>query len=183
MLFRELALEGLLLVIPQKRGDSRGWFSESFRQDLFQAEVGDVSFVQHNQSFSASKGTVRGLHFQLPPAEQGKLVSCPAGAVRDVVVDIRRSSPTFGSHLTVELTEETGHQLWIPPGFAHGFITEVDNTTIFYQVTSYYSLENDRGILWKDPELAIDWGVEAPSVVSEKDMRQPLLSQAIELFP
>src|SRR5690606_35750831 len=149
---------------------------ETFREDLFQERAGAVRFVQDNQSFSAEAGTVRGLHFQLPPTAQGKLVSCAAGALFDVAVDIRRGSPTYGQHVVAELTAENGKQLWVPAGFAHGFCTLVPDTIISYKVTDYYSREHDRGLLWNDPAIGIDWPVTAAgAVLSDKDGRQPPL--------
>lgn len=173
----------LLVITPKRHGDERGWFSEVFREDLFQARVGDTRFVQHNQSFSKPKGTVRGLHFQLAPRAQGKLVRCPRGRILDVAVDLRASSPTFGRHVAVELTAENGRQLWIPPGFAHGFCTLEDDCELAYLVTDYYSPEHDRGLLWSDPALGIDWPVaEADAVLSGKDRVQPRLADLGQVF-
>jgi dTDP-4-dehydrorhamnose 3,5-epimerase len=183
MVFEELAIEGPLVIRPSRHGDTRGWFSETFRHDKFVDAAGDYSFVQHNQSMSAAAGTVRGLHFQIEPKAQGKLVRCLRGGMLDVAVDIRRSSPTFGQHVAVELTEENGHQLWIPPGFAHGFSTRATDTEVFYLVTNYYSPEHDRGLLWNDRALGIDWRVsEGDAVLSEKDKMWPRLAQLRETF-
>jgi dTDP-4-dehydrorhamnose 3,5-epimerase len=156
---------------------------EVFRHDLFQANVGSFEFVQDNQSLSAEIGTVRGLHFQLDPMAQGKLVRCVAGALLDVAVDIRHDSPTFGQHVTAELTAENGCQLWVPPGFAHAFCTLAPNTEINYKVTNYYSREHDRGLLWNDPALGIPWPVSAEkAVLSDKDKVQPKLAELAEIF-
>lgn len=183
MQFEHLALSDLVLVTPKRHGDARGWFSEVFREDLFCAEAGDVRFVQHNQSYSAPKGTVRGLHFQLAPRAQGKLVRCPRGRVLDVAVDLRASSPTFGRHVAVELSAENGKQLWIPAGFAHGFCTLEADCELAYLVTDYYSPEHDRGIAWNDPALAIDWPVSAEeAALSPKDARQPRLAEIGRVF-
>ena len=183
MEFRTFDIAGPVLVEPRRIGDSRGWFSETFRYDLFRANVGPVDFVQHNQSMSAAKGTIRGLHFQLDPMAQGKLIRCLRGAILDVVVDIRRSSPTFGRHMSVELTAENGHQFWVPPGFAHGFVTLAENTEVFYLVTSYYSPTHDRGLLWNDPALGIDWRIgEGEAQLSEKDRKHPRLADLQDLF-
>ena len=183
MEFRTFDIAGPLLIQPKRIGDARGWFSETFRADLFEQHAGPVQFVQHNQSMSASRGTVRGLHFQLEPMAQGKLVRCLTGAILDVVVDIRRSSPTFGRHVSAELTADNGHQLWVPPGFAHGFVTLAENTEIFYLVTAYYSPSHDRGLFWNDPALGIDWRIEeGEAQLSDKDRKQPRLADLPELF-
>ncbi|WP_284539427.1 dTDP-4-dehydrorhamnose 3,5-epimerase, partial [Pleomorphomonas sp. T1.2MG-36] len=130
MQFERSSLDGLFLVVPRRHGDARGYFVETFREDLFSAAFGPVHFVQDNQSMSAEVGTVRGLHFQLNPRAQGKLVRCLVGAILDVAVDIRRGSPTYGQHVKVELSADNGQQLWVPPGFAHGFCTLEPNTVI-----------------------------------------------------
>lgn len=122
MKIEHLTIPSLLLVTPKRHGDARGWFSEVFREDLFQGMAGEVKFVQHNHSYSEPKGTVRGLHFQLEPKAQGKLVGCPRGRVLDVAVDLRSSSPTYGHHVALELSADNGRRLWVPPGFAHGFV-------------------------------------------------------------
>lgn len=177
MLFENLKIPEVVLVRPKKFGDNRGYFMETFRESLFQEQAGPVRFVQDNRSFSAEAGTVRGLHFQLPPKAQGKLVSCAAGALLDVAVDIRQGSPTYGEYVSAELTAENGEQLWVPAGFAHGFCTLVPNTIITYKVTDYYSPEHDRGLLWNDPAIGIDWPVSADTaILSDKDLRQPTLS-------
>lgn len=183
MQFERLAIPDLVLVTPRRHGDARGWFSEVFREDLFRAAVGDIRFVQHNQSHSQPRGTVRGLHFQLAPRAQGKLVRCPRGRVLDVAVDLRSSSPTFGRHLALELSADDGRQLWIPPGFAHGFCTLEDDCEIAYLVTDYYSPEHDRGIAWNDPALGIAWPVAADeAVLSPKDARQPSIAELGRVF-
>ncbi|MDB5551445.1 MAG: rfbC [Rhizobium sp.] len=183
MKFTSFNLTGPLLIEPTRIGDARGWFSETFRADRFLEHAGPVAFVQHNQSMSAAKGTVRGLHFQLEPMAQGKLVRCLKGAILDVAVDIRLNSPTFGQHVAAELTADNGHQLWIPPGFAHGFATLVEDTEVFYLVTSYYSPAHDRGLLWNDPALGIDWRIEEGAAqLSDKDRKQPLLADLQDLF-
>ncbi|MCM2292015.1 dTDP-4-dehydrorhamnose 3,5-epimerase [Allorhizobium sp. BGMRC 0089] len=178
MQFEKTELPGVLLITPKKFGDARGYFMETFRASLFEQEAGPFHFVQDNRSFSAEKGTVRGLHFQLNPKAQGKLVSCTAGALLDVAVDIRKGSPTYGQHVAVELTPENGCQLWVPPGFAHGFCTLSPDTVISYKVTDYYSPDHDRGLLWNDPEIGIDWPVVAEkAILSDKDKIQPRLAE------
>lgn len=183
MKFESLAISGLVKITPKRIGDDRGYFSETFRADAFSANVGDFTFVQHNQSLSIPVGTVRGLHFQLSPAGQGKLVRCLRGAILDVAVDLRRSSSTFGRHVALELRDDDGVQLWIPEGFAHGFCTLEPDSEIAYLVTSYYSPEHDRGLRWNDPALGIDWPVkESDAILSAKDTRQPHLSELDTLF-
>lgn len=172
----ETTLPSVFLIKPKRLDDSRGYFAETFRADHFAAIVGLYLFVQENQSLSREAGTVRGLHFQLAPRVQGKLVSCVAGALWDVAVDLRRGSPTYGSFVAAELSEENGHQLWIPPGFAHGFCTLKPETVVSYKVTDYYSPTHDRGLYWNDPALGINWPVsQSEAIVSDKDRKQPKL--------
>lgn len=183
MNFTSTMIPDVVLITPKKFGDNRGYFMETYRQALFAENVGPVEFVQDNQSLSADVGTVRGLHFQLEPKAQGKLVRCIAGALLDVAVDIRVGSPTFGQWVSAELTAENGCQLWVPAGFAHGFCTLLPDTQISYKVTSYYSPEHDRGLLWNDPALGIDWPVSADkAVLSAKDKEQPVLASIGECF-
>jgi dTDP-4-dehydrorhamnose 3,5-epimerase len=166
--FKTSKIQGLLIIEPKVFGDQRGYFFESFRQDAFDEAVGfSVNFVQDNESRS-SKGVLRGLHFQMPPQAQGKLVRVSRGAVLDVALDIRKDSPTFGQHFSIELSDENKRQLWIPPGFAHGFVSLQDDTVFQYKCTNYYSPENERSILWCDPDLRIDWKINDP-FVSAKD--------------
>ena len=183
MNFERTVIAEVVVIVPKKIGDSRGYFSETFRKDEFLKNVGDVEFVQDNQSLSAETGTIRGLHFQLDPRAQGKLVRCLAGAILDVAVDIRKGSPTYGQHVKIELTADNGHQLWVPPGFAHGFCTIEPNSIISYKVTDYYSPQHDRGLLWNDPELGIAWPVGAEAaVISAKDKVQPRLADLRAAF-
>ncbi|MCJ8510589.1 dTDP-4-dehydrorhamnose 3,5-epimerase [Rhizobium lemnae] len=183
MIFERLDIADLLLIKPKRHGDDRGWFSEIFREDAFQREAGSVAFVQHNQSYSKPKGTIRGLHFQTDPFAQGKLVRCPRGRVLDVAVDLRTSSGTYGQHVAVELSADNGHQLWIPAGFAHGFCTLEEDCELAYMVTNYYSPQHDRGLKWNDPGLGIAWPVaETDAVLSDKDLRQPALSELGPVF-
>lgn len=177
MQFQKTAIPEVVLITPKKIGDSRGYFSETFRQDMFAENVGNFDLIQDNQSLSAEIGTVRGLHFQLDPRAQGKLVRCIAGAILDVAVDIREGSPTYGQHVKAELTADNGQQLWVPPGFAHGFCTLETNSIISYKVTDYYSPDHDRGLLWNDPELGIIWPVNGEqAILSGKDKVQPRLA-------
>ncbi len=167
------------VLTPKIHGDNRGFFSEIFRSDW----LPDLNFVQENLSLSADQGTVRGLHYQEPPAAQDKLVMVLQGAILDVAVDIRRGSPTFGQSVVVELRAEDLTQLFVPVGFAHGFCTLQPNTMVLYKVSAPYDPACDRGILWNDPDLGIDWPV-APdaAVLSDKDRRQPRLRDIEPVF-
>ena len=161
-------LEGLLVIKPKIFGDNRGYFFESWNKQSF-TEVGlNLDFVQDNQSLS-DKGVLRGLHFQNPPYAQGKLVRVIKGAVLDIAVDIRKYSPTYGQYFSVELSEENKTIFWIPPGFAHGFLTLKDSTIFAYKCTGVYNKESEGVLLWNDKELNINWGVNDP-LVSEKDL-------------
>jgi len=155
------------VIIPKIFEDERGYFYESFNAQNFKDQLGDFTFVQDNQSLS-QKGVLRGLHFQNPPYEQGKLVRVLAGSVLDVIVDIRKNSPTYGKHFSYVLCATKKHALWVPPGFAHGFLTLEDNTVFFYKVTNYYNKESEGSIVFNDSDLGIDWGIEDP-ILSEKD--------------
>ena len=177
MKFEKLAIPEIVKITPARFGDSRGYFSEVFKDEWFRSNVADTAFVQDNQSLSATPGTVRGLHFQLDPFAQGKLVRCIAGAIFDVAVDIRVGSPTFGKWVGAELTPENGDQLWVPAGFAHGFATLAPDSIIHYKVTAPYSAAHDRGVLWNDPAIGIDWPLpEGQAVLSDKDKVQPRLA-------
>lgn len=179
----EAEIPAVKRVIPKRHGDDRGWFSEVYRSDLL-ADGGISSvFVQDNQSFSAPAGTVRGLHFQTPPAAQAKLVRVLAGAIFDVAVDIRQDSPTFGRHVGFRLDAEAGEQLFVPHGFAHGFCTLEPNTMVAYKVDAYYSPTNDRNLAWNDPDIGIDWPIDvSQAILSDKDRAAPLLAQLEKLF-
>ena len=157
----------VVLVRPPRFGDDRGFFSETFRAEWFP----EFDFVQDNHSFSAEQHTLRGLHFQVPPADQAKLIRVTEGRIRDVAVDLRKGSPTFLEHVAVELTADGGEQLLIPSGFAHGFLTLESDTTVLYKVTSYYSPEHDAGIRWDDPALRVDWGY-SPQLHREETIRR-----------
>jgi len=166
-------MPGLKLLEPTIFGDDRGYFYESYNQEQFRELGIPEVFVQDNQSFS-QQGVVRGLHFQAPPFGQGKLVRVLHGAVIDVAVDIRVGSPTYGQTYTVELTEANKLQFYLPPGFAHGFSTLAPNTIFSYKCTNYYNKASEGGILWNDPELAINWQVDNP-ILSDKDIVLPQL--------
>lgn len=183
MHFEPLSLPGLVLIRPTRHGDARGWFSEVWRRDQWEAAGVKADFIQDNQSFSAQTGTVRGLHFQLPPFAQAKLVRVVSGRVLDVAVDLRRSSPGFGKSVAVELSAEGGEQLFIPAGFAHGFCTLEPNSGLAYKVDAYYSAAHDRGLRWNDPAFGIQWPVgEADAVLSAKDKVQPLFAELTDMF-
>lgn len=163
------AIPDVLIFEPKVFGDERGFFFESFNHKLFEEAVGyQVNFVQDNHSKS-SKGVLRGLHYQLPPHAQGKLVRCVAGEVFDVAVDIRKSSPTFGQWVGVHLSGENKRQLWIPEGFAHGFYVTSDNAEFVYKCTDYYHPESESSILWDDKSLAISWPIDLEPILSNKD--------------
>lgn len=166
---------------PRVFADERGYFFESYNQQEFETAIGHtVAFVQDNQSFSG-RGVLRGLHYQLPPHPQGKLVRCVRGSVWDVAVDIRKSSDSFGQWSGVELSEENHKQFWIPEGFAHGFVALSDAAVLLYKTTDYYARDLDRSIRWNDPELDIQWPVDGEPILSDKDARAPLLANA-EVF-
>lgn len=173
------AIPEVLILEPKVFGDARGFFFESYSEQDFKQVTGlDVKFVQDNHSRSA-KGVLRGLHYQLPPHAQGKLVRCVRGAVFDVAVDIRKSSPTFGKWVGVELSEENHRQFWIPPGFAHGFVTLTDTADFLYKTTDYYAPSHDRGIAWNDPAVGIQWPLILSAVqVSAKDAAAPSMQNA-----
>ena len=176
------AIPEVMVIEPKVFGDARGFFYESFNQAAFNAATGTAfEFVQDNHSRS-SKGVLRGLHYQLPPHAQGKLVRVVRGAVWDVAVDIRQNSATFGQWVGQELTEDNHKQFWIPPGFAHGFVVLSDSADFLYKTTNYYAPQSDRGLLWNDPDIGIAWpdlGMEF--LLSDKDQKQPLLRNA-EVF-
>lgn len=172
------ALAEVKEIKPVRRFDPRGFFSEIFREDVLREHSIGVPFVQENLSLSADRGVVRGLHFQTPPAGQAKLVRVAAGSILDVAVDIRQGSPNYGRHVAVVLTAKEGNQLFVPEGFAHGFCTLEPNTEVVYKVSSYYSPEHDRGLLWNDPALRVAWPVpEGEALLSDKDRQQPRLAE------
>jgi dTDP-4-dehydrorhamnose 3,5-epimerase len=176
------AIPEVMVIEPKVFGDARGFFYESFNQAVFNAATGTAfEFVQDNHSRS-SRGVLRGLHYQLPPHVQGKLVRVVRGAVWDVAVDIRQNSATFGQWVGQELTEDNHKQFWIPPGFAHGFVVLSESADFLYKTTNYYAPHSDRGVLWNDPDIGIAWpdlGMEF--LLSDKDQKQPLLRNA-EVF-
>jgi len=177
--FKELEIPDVILVIPKVFEDDRGFFMETFKISDFKAYGISYEFVQDNHSKS-KKGVLRGLHYQLYPKAQGKLVRCIRGRIWDVAVDIRKGSPWYGKWVAVELSEENKLMLWIPPGFAHGFVA-LEDAEIIYKCTAEYAPELDRGIIWNDPELAINWPVEKP-ILSPKDAKLPFLKDAENNF-
>lgn len=175
--FRRLEIADVVLVEPRRFADERGWFAETFKASQFAAEGIPTVFAQHNASSSRHAGTVRGLHYQLPPHAQGKLVTCTRGAVLDVAVDLRPGSPTFCRHAAAELSAANGRSLWVPVGFAHGFMTLVDDTDVTYAVTAEYAPAHERALRWDDPALAIRWPA-LPARLSPKDAVAPTLDKA-----
>lgn len=172
-----LKLEGAYLLEPVVHEDRRGFFMESYNENVMKKNGISIAFIQDNQALSKEAGVLRGMHYQLNPKAQTKLIQVLTGAIYDVIVDIRRSSPTFGQWFGVIITEKNKRQLLVPKGFAHGYCTLVPDTQVFYKVDEYYSPEHDRGILWNDPDLNIDWPVSDP-LLSVKDEKQPILAKA-----
>ena len=180
MIVKDTLIKGLKIIEPRVFEDSRGYFFESYNKELFINAGIDSDFVQDNQSLSEA-GVLRGLHFQNPPYQQGKLVRVIKGAVLDIVVDIRKGSETYGKHFKIELTEENKIMFWIPPGFAHGFLTLKNNTIFSYKCTNTYNKESEDSILWNDPDLEIDWNIDNPTL-SEKDTISPRFKDFNSLF-
>lgn len=183
MKFIAQSIADVILIQLKVHGDERGYFVETFRQDLFEQAVGhQVSFVQDNESKS-TRGVLRGLHYQLPPHAQSKLVRVISGSVLDIAVDIRMGSPSYGQHVAVELSAENKHQLFVPRGFAHGFVVLTETATFAYKVDNYYSPECDRGLAFDDEQLNIDWKIDKSSLqLSGKDTKQPAFSELISGF-
>ncbi len=175
----ETKLKGVYLIEPQVFGDERGWFMESWSKQKFEGAGISVEFVQDNHSFSADKGTLRGLHYQIEPMAQAKLLRCTSGAIFDVAVDIRKGSPNYKKWVGVELSAENKRQLFIPRGFAHGFLTLTDNVEVQYKADNFYAPHYDGNIRWDDPDIDIDWPFD-PTILSEKDMNAPLLKERVE---
>lgn len=165
------------IIEPQVFGDNRGWFYESYSYEKLKQLGIDTVFVQDNRSFSANKGTLRGLHFQKAPFAQTKLLSCTRGEILDVAVDIRVGSPTYLKWVMVKLTAENKKMLYIPKGFAHGFVTLTDDVEVLYKVDDYYNKESDRSIRYDDPSIGVDWGIDSP-ILSQKDLSAPLLKDS-----
>lgn len=175
--YQKFEIDGPALIIPKKFGDTRGYFMETFKHAWFRENIADVAFVQDNQSLSVEEGVIRGLHYQKPPFEQGKLVRCIQGKIWDIAVDIRKGSKTFGKWVGAELSEENSNQLWIPSGFLHGFATLTPNCLVQYKVTNPYCAECDAGIAFDDKDIGIDWRFDiSKAILSNKDLQQPPLS-------
>ncbi|MGH0606913.1 dTDP-4-dehydrorhamnose 3,5-epimerase [Bacillus mycoides] len=175
-------LLGVKVIEPKVFGDYRGWFMETYSDQAMKEAGIDLQFVQDNQSFSATKGTLRGLHYQLNPKAQTKLVRCTRGSIFDVAVDIRKGSPTYGQWFGIELSAENKKQLLIPKGFAHGFMTLTDDVEVQYKVDELYAPECDRGIVWNEAEVGVEWPMEIQPVLSEKDEKAPSLKEAENNF-
>lgn len=176
---RQLALEGVYEITPDRFGDHRGFFSETYNANRLAEHGLDLTFVQDNQSLSRHAGVLRGLHYQLPPFAQDKLVRVTRGAILDVAVDIRRSSPTFGKWLTLEVSAEKWNQILVPKGYAHGFVTLLPDTEVIYKVSDRYAPDHEGSIRYDDPAIGIDWNLPTQNVVlSEKDSKAPLLADA-----
>ena len=179
----DLSLSGLKLITPKKFGDDRGFFCETYNASSWQKLGLNFNFVQDNHSLSRDVGTIRGLHFQVPPYAQDKLVRVLRGRILDIAVDLRVGSPTFKQHVAIELSQENWSQLLIPVGFAHGFVTLEPDTEVFYKVTNFYSPQHDLGVAWNDPEININWPVKRENVIlSQKDDSLPFLADVKSLF-
>lgn len=176
MQIEQTALPGVLILTPQRFGDARGFFSESWNRARLAEHGIDLDFVQDNHSLSAAVNTVRGLHFQSPPHAQDKLVRCGRGMLFDVAVDIRKGSPSYGHWVGVELSAENGKQLLVPQGFLHGFATRVPDTEIIYKCTDTYAPDCDGAVRFDDPDIGVDWGLSGSAVLSDKDTVAPLLA-------
>ena len=175
----ETKLPGVYIITPKAFGDNRGWFMESYsKKDLEEAGI-TADFVQDNRSFSSKKGIIRGLHFQRSPKTQAKLLSCIRGEIMDVAVDLRKDSPTYKQWVSVVLSAENRKQIYIPKGFAHGFVTLSDDVEIMYKCDEFYAPETDGGIRWNDPDVGVEWGITDP-VLSDKDKNHPFLSEIEE---
>jgi dTDP-4-dehydrorhamnose 3,5-epimerase len=177
-----LAIPEIRLISPPRHGDHRGFFSETYNKRAFAAAGIDVDFVQDNHSLSGEAGTVRGLHFQVPPRAQAKLLRVVRGAVFDVAVDLRWGSPSYGRHVSAVISAEAWNQIFIPAGFAHGFCTLEPGTEVIYKVSDFYAPEAEQGLLWNDPALAIDWPEGAGAVLSERDRGWPCLRDLARVF-
>ena len=178
-----LDIPDVRVLSPRKYADLRGFFSETYNKKVLAAVGIDINFVQDNYSYSAEKGTVRGLHFQTAPFAQDKLVRVARGSVFDVVVDLRQGSPTYGRHVSIVLSAEAWNQVLVPIGFAHGLMTLEPDTEVIYKVSNYYSPDQDKGLLWNDPALGIVWPLaESEALLSEKDRIQPRLAQLVTPF-
>lgn len=180
MQVKQTELRGAYILEPRVFGDGRGWFMESWSEREFAAQGIRAHFVQDNHSFSAQKGTLRGLHYQLAPMSQAKLVRCLRGAMLDIIVDLRQGSPSYGKWLKAHLSAENKRQIFVPRGFAHGFITLTDDVEVFYKADNYYAPDMEGNIRYNDPEMQIDWEIE-PQILSPKDEKAPFWRERKEL--
>ncbi len=174
--FEQLKMDGVILIKPRIFGDNRGFFMESYKKSEFIKNGIDIEFVQDNHSKS-TKGVLRGLHYQASPKSQAKLIRCSKGRIYDIAVDLRKNSKTFGKWLKVELSEENKHILFIPAGFAHGFVVLSNEAELLYKTNTEFSAEHDRGILWNDKDINVNWGIDFEPILSEKDKFQPKFSE------
>lgn len=182
-MIERLAIPDVWVFTPKRFEDERGWFSETFNAAALAEALGGVVFVQDNQSLSRHKGTLRGLHFQRPPRAQDKLVRALRGSILDVAVDIRRGSPTFGKWVGAKLSADDGKQIFVPKGFAHGFLTLEPDTEVLYKVSDYYSREDEGGVVWDDPDIGVDWGMDgADLTLVERDKSFPRLADLPAIF-
>ncbi len=180
MIFRDTALDGVIVIEPDRIEDERGHFARTWCHEAFEAHGLAIDFVQCNTSFNHRRGTLRGLHYQVPPHEEGKLIRCTRGRIFDVAVDVRAGSATRGKWCATELSDDNGRMVFIPGGFAHGFQTLEDASEVFYQMSAAHAPEAARGVRWDDPKLDIDWPVANP-VVSERDRRFPLFAAGVDI--
>jgi dTDP-4-dehydrorhamnose 3,5-epimerase len=177
-------LPGVRLIVPARHADARGFFSEVWREDSLRQAGLHCRFVQENHALSRARGTVRGLHFQIGKAAQGKLIRCTRGSILDVAVDIRRGSPSFGRHVATLLSADNWKQLYLPVGFAHGYCTLDPDTEVIYKVTAYYDPSSERGLAWNDPAIGIKWPLDPKAaVLTERDRALPLLADLPDFFP
>ena len=179
--FKKLSIKDVILVTPRVFEDERGFFQETYKKSDFYANGIDVEFNQDNHSKS-TKGVLRGLHYQMTPKAQAKLVRCVQGEIFDVAVDLRKNSPTFGKWVGEKLSAENKNMLFIPEGFAHGFVVLSETAELVYKASNEFSKEHDRGILWNDPKIGINWGIDIEPILSDKDKKQPKLEEAKDLF-
>lgn len=183
MRIEELSIPAVRILTPKKHGDHRGFFSEVYNKKALAAAGIEIDFVQDNHSLSAEKGVVRGLHFQVPPFAQDKLVRVVRGSVFDVAVDLRRGSPTYGQHAGAVLSAEAWNQILVPIGFAHGFMTLEPDTEVIYKVSNYYAPDHDKGLLWNDPDVGVAWPIpEGDAILSDKDRTQPRFAEIVSPF-
>jgi len=180
---QHLGLDGVWTYLPRRFGDARGWFSETFNAAALKAALGGITFVQDNQVLSHAKGVLRGLHFQTPPRAQDKLVRVLRGSILDVAVDIRRASPTYGRWLSARLSADDGKQIFVPKGFAHGYLTLEPATEVLYKVSDYYSPQHEGGLLWSDPQIGVDWTLSPSEItIAERDRLLPRLDDLAAVF-